>query len=69
MLSCDKSLDLLRHKFELGIITVGLPSSNGDICYFPNSKGHGANTGTIWGRQDPGGPHVGPTNFTIWVIL
>ena len=22
--------------------------------------------GPIWGRQDPGGPHVGPINFTIW---
>ena len=32
----------------------------------PDSKGHGANMGPIWGRQDPGGPHVGPTNFTNW---
>ena len=23
----------------------------------------------IWGRQDPGGPHVGPMNFAIWVGL
>ena len=22
--------------------------------------------GSIWGRQDPGGPHVGPMNFAIW---
>ena len=29
----------------------------------PNSKVHGANMGPIWGRQDPGGPHVGPINF------
>ena len=27
---------------------------------------HGANMGPIWGRQDPGGPHVGPMNFAIW---
>ena len=33
----------------------------------PNSKVHGANMGPIWGRQDPGGPHVGPMNFAIWV--
>ena len=26
----------------------------------------GANMGPIWGRQDPGGPHVGPMNFVIW---
>ena len=33
----------------------------------PDSKVHGANMGPIWGRQDPGGPHVGPVNFAIWV--
>ena len=25
--------------------------------------------GPIWGRQDPGGPHVGPINFAIWVTM
>ena len=34
-----------------------------------DSKVHGANMGPIWGRQDPGGPHVGPTNFTIWGVI
>ena len=34
------------------------------VC--PESKVHGANMGPIWGRQDPGGPHVGPMNFAIW---
>ena len=34
---------------------------------YPDSKVHGANMGTIWGRQDPGGPHVGPNNFAILV--
>ena len=29
----------------------------------PNSKG------PIWGRQDPGGPHVGPMNLAIWGVL
>ena len=32
----------------------------------PDSKVHGVNMGSIWGRQDPGGPHVGPMNFAIW---
>ena len=32
----------------------------------PDSKVHGANMGSIWGRQDPGGPHVGPMSFAIW---
>ena len=25
--------------------------------------------GPIWGRQDPGGPHVGPKNFAISMTL
>ena len=32
----------------------------------PNSKLHGANMGPIWGRQDPGGLHVGSMNDAIW---
>ena len=35
----------------------------------PDNKVHGANMGPIWGRQDPGGPHVRPMNFDIWDIL
>ena len=34
----------------------------------PDSKVFGANVGPIWGRQDPGGPQVGPMNFAIWDI-
>ena len=37
--------------------------------HVPDSKVHGANIGPIWGRQDPGGPHVGPMNFVIWGTL
>ena len=33
----------------------------------PDNKIHEANMGPVWGRQDPGGSHVGPMNFTIWV--
>ena len=33
---------------------------------YPDSKVYGANMGPIWGRHDPGGPHVGPMNFAIW---
>ena len=36
-------------------------------CSYPDSKVHGANVGPIWGGQDPGGPHVGPTYFDIRV--
>ena len=33
----------------------------------PDSNIHGANIGPIWGRQDPGGPHVGLMNLAILV--
>ena len=26
-----------------------------------------ANMGSVLGRQDPGGPYVGPMNLAIWV--
>ena len=39
------------------------------FVYSPDPKVHGANMGPIWGRQDPGGPHVGPMNLVIWVSL
>ena len=35
----------------------------------PDSKVHGANTGPIWGRHDPGEPHVGPMNFALGGVL
>ena len=31
-----------------------------------DNKVHEANMGPIWGRQDPGGPHVGSMNLAIW---
>ena len=31
----------------------------------PDSKVHGPNMGPTWGRQAPGGPHVGLMNFAI----
>ena len=39
------------------------------VCGVPDSKVHGANIGPIWGRQDPGGPHVGPMNLAIRDVL
>ena len=37
------------------------------LSLIPDSKVHGANMGPIWGQQDPGGAHVGPMNYDIWV--
>ena len=36
---------------------------------YPDSKVHWANMGPTWGRQDPGGPHVGHVNLAIWVVF
>ena len=36
------------------------------LVIIPDSKVHGANMGPIWGRQVPGGHHVGPMKFAIW---
>ena len=36
---------------------------------YPDSKVHWANMVPIWDRQVPGGPHVGPMNFAIWVDI
>ena len=35
----------------------------------PDSKFPGTNMGPIWGRQDPGRPHVGTMNFAIWDLM
>ena len=32
----------------------------------PDNKVHGATMEPIWGRQDPGGPHVGPLNLAFY---
>ena len=37
------------------------------LCNYPDSNVHGGNMGPIWGRQDPGGPHIGPMNLAILV--
>ena len=38
------------------------------LAMMPDSKVHRVNIGPIWGRQDPGGPQVGPMNFIIWDV-
>ena len=50
------------------------PTKTGSVRYrqrddtHSDSKVRGASIGPIWGRQNPGGPHVGPMNFAIWAI-
>ena len=42
-------------------------ASAGIIKNYPDSKVNGTNMEPTWDRQVPGGPHVGPTNLSIWV--
>ena len=51
------------HRWQIGVHN----QCQGFFVNSPDSKVHGANMGPIWGRQGPGGPHVGPMNFVIWV--
>ena len=33
------------------------------VYIVPDNEVYGANMGPTWGRQDPGGSHVGPLNL------
>ena len=59
----DTMCDFLYRVF----ITIYVSLSNPQA--FPDSKVHGASMGPPWGRQDRGGPHDGPRNFALWVML
>ena len=37
--------------------------------HYPDSKVHGANMGPTWVLSAPDGPHVGPMNLAIRVVL
>ena len=62
-------------QFSVGMIREFLYEEYGEISAslltksIPDSKVHGANMGPIWGRQDPGGPHVDPMNFANWDVI
>ena len=38
-------------------------------CSYPDSKVHGANMGPTWVLSAPDGPHVGPMNIAIRVVM
>ena len=57
-----------KHLSPIYTQITGITETYSCTCQcFPDSKVRVANMGPIWGRQDPGGPHVGPMNFAIWV--
>ena len=61
--SCVITIHPLQHLYN----TACTDNHESMSCVvIPDSKVHGANVATTWGRQDPGGPHVGPMNFVIW---
>ena len=60
---CQITNVLITHEAIDGEIALG---SKGSVQHNPDNKVNGTNMGPIWGRQDPGGPHVGPMNFAIW---
>ena len=72
---CDQSIQYRRLIYWQRLTEIrGLNKCSFLLVYlseadrkYPNSKIHGANMGPVWGRHDPGGSHVGPMNFGIWV--
>ena len=54
---------------ETFILVFGRLSHIRPVGTIPESKVHGAYMGPTWGRQDPGGPHVGPMNLAIRDVI
>ena len=61
--------DILKEQGLLSIYDFHKGQWDAMLHIYPDSKVHGANIGPIWGRQNAGGPHVGPMNFAIWVTF
>ena len=58
---------LNEHQFVHGLWYAGSKTaSQSDVI--PDSKVHGTNMGPIWGRQDPGGPHIGPMTLLSGIL-
>ena len=53
---------LSQHYFKYGLPPVWCEA-------IPDSKVYGDKMGPTWGRQDPGGTPVGPTNHAVWDYL
>ena len=59
----------MMHNYAFVYINGNIHVSHRLCINIPDSKVHGANLGPIWGRQDPGGPRVGPMNLAIWDVV
>ena len=51
-----------------GSMKLTLTAQNAQANY-PDSKVHGANMGLTWVLSAPDGPHVGPMNLAIRVVI
>ena len=66
---------LLMLKFSIiscsQIVAVGMLNGDTKLTKYsdPDGKVHGAHMQPTWGRQDPGGPHVGPVNIAVRGVL
>ena len=55
-----------QHGWRVEITFIMMTCFHISMDISPDNKVHGANIGPTRGRQDPGGPHVGPMNLVIW---
>ena len=67
----DKPKDSNYPATSADIFLSSVTQSHGFLLkfHYPDSKVYGGNMRPTWGRQDPGGCHVGPMNFAIWVAI
>ena len=72
--NCRNEEKIHPEGISLGAFNYGMCCCSVQLCrckdtfVTPDSKVHGANMGPIWGRQDPGGPHVRPMNLVVWDV-
>ena len=50
-------------------VAVDMRCHSTHVMPLPDSKVHRAYMGPTWGRQDPGGPHVGPMNLAFRAVM
>ena len=63
---CEARVCMTRYTgYWLPANTCSMISVNTFSKNYPESEVYGAKMGPTWGRQDPGGPHVGPINLAI----
>ena len=72
IIRCQWFNHMTRQVLQEGIKTVWVDHwwylathTQAKMANTPHSNVHGAYMGPTWGRQDPGGPHVGPMNIVI----